>query len=112
MELTLLDPATPLLDALLDRAAARLSVSSPWIRLPTWLVRALPESITRTSREALEFLDDARYPDDETAAFLERVGLRRPDIGLAFDRWVDHLVHTRDAGTETSQSTRSAVGIR
>ena len=87
----LLDPDTPLLDALIDRAAHRLGVASPWLRLPTWFVRTLPESLTRTSREALAFLDDATYPAAETEALLERMGLVRPDIVGAFDRWVDYL---------------------
>jgi dihydroflavonol-4-reductase len=87
----LLDPATPLLDALIDRAAQRLGVAAPRLRLPTWFVRSLPERITRTSREALAFLDDATYPAAETDALLARMKLVRPDIGSAFDRWVDYL---------------------
>ena len=94
----LLDPDTPLLDALIDRAAQRLGVAAPRVRLPTWFVRTLPESVTRTSREALAFLDDATYPAADTESLLERMGLVRPDIVVAFDRWVDHLAtHARQA---------------
>jgi dihydroflavonol-4-reductase len=90
-EFTLLDPSTPELDALIDRAATRLGVRAPRIRVPTWLVRALPERITRTSSEALGFLDDVRYPADNTDQTIERLGLTRPSIETTFDRWVDFL---------------------
>lgn len=97
LDLPLLDPETPELDALIDRAAARLSVRAPWLRLPAWLVRALPERITKTSREALGFLDEARYPADQTERLIAAMGLARPPIGPAFDRWVDFLARTHAA---------------
>lgn len=106
-ELPLLDPDTPLLDELVDRAAARLAVRAPSLRVPTWFVRMLPERITKTSREALGFLDDARYPAEETEAVLRALGLERPDIRAAFDRWVDYLVRVHGVQPEL----RGALGV-
>lgn len=87
-ELTLLDPRSPSLDAMVDEAARTLGVTAPRLRLPTWLVRALPERLTRTPREALSFIDDARYPLDDTEAWLSARGLVHPPFEEAFPRWV------------------------
>lgn len=93
-EYTLLDPETPRLDVLVDRAAAVIGVPAPKLRVPTWFVRMLPERITKTSREALVFLDDATYPVDDTLALIASMGLERPDIGTAVDHWVRYLART------------------
>lgn len=112
-EYTLLDPETPLLDALVDRAAATLGVRAPTLRVPTWIVRALPERLTRTSREALGFLDEARYPVDATTAMLEALGLAHPDVGEAFDRWVRYLVsHHARAAAPRAGDAEVAVDLR
>lgn len=92
LELTLLDERTPRLDALIDRAASILGVRAPRIRVPVGLVRLLPEALTKTSREALVFLDEATYPVDETNTWLRSRGLSHPDFDRSFERWVHALV--------------------
>ncbi len=91
LELTLFDPASPTLDGLLERAARVLGVRAPSLRLPIGLVRLLPESISKTSREALEFLDDARYPHEATDAFLARHGIAHPELEATYEKWVRFL---------------------
>jgi dihydroflavonol-4-reductase len=108
LELTLFDERTPVLDRLIDRAAAIAGVSAPRLRLPIGLVRCLPESITRTSREALEFLDDARYPLDETNAWLAKKGLAHPDFDASFERWVKALLQAH-RGAEASARTQGSA---
>ena len=91
-ELCLLDPNTPVLDALVDRACRLLRAPAPRTRMPLWLLRTLPEWLTRAPRESLSFFDDARYVTSDTDAWLASRGLAHADIGPAFDRWFDALV--------------------
>lgn len=109
LELTLLDPRTPLLDELVDRAARRLGVRAPRLRLPLGLVRALPEVLTRTPRETLAFLDDARYPLEETEAWLASRGLAHPDFDTTFERWVSELTTNHRPSARTA--TRSTLPL-
>lgn len=109
LELTLLDERSPVLDVLIDRAAAIAGVSAPKLRLPVGLVRCLPQSITRTPREALEFLDDATYPLETTNAWLKEKGLAHPDFDTSFERWVRALLatHRNRAEATTIEARRS-----
>lgn len=91
-ELCLLDPNTPLLDVLVDRACRLLNVEVPRARVPVWVLRTLPEWITRAPRESLSFFDDARYVTSDTDAWLAAHGLAHAEIGPAFDRWIDALI--------------------
>jgi nucleoside-diphosphate-sugar epimerase len=91
-ELSLLDPNTPELDVLVDRACRSLGLRAPRHRVPLWLLRTLPEWFTRAPRESLSFFDDARYVSSDTDAWLASRGLAHAEIGPAFDRWLDALV--------------------
>src|SRR5690606_13685457 len=110
LELTLLDPATPTLDGLIDRAATLLGVRAPRLPLPLGLVRLLPEAITRTPREALEFLDDARYPLEATDAWLAAHGLVHPEFETSYERWVRALVARSSPASTRRPSPRFSRG--
>jgi len=110
LELTLLDPSTPLLDGLIDRTARILGKRPPRFRLPLGLVRRLPECVTQTPRETLAFLDSARYPLEATEAFLARHGLAHPDFEASFERWVRAIVGTqRVAASSIETAPRTAA---
>lgn len=109
LELPLFDERTPRLDALVDRVAAIAGVRPPWLRLPVGLVRALPERWTGTSREALEFLDDASYPMEATRTFLASRGLEHPDFDAGFERWIRYLIGA--AATSAATERRSTLPL-
>lgn len=94
-ELTVLDPATPTLSRLLTHLAAHLGVPAPRWRVPVGLLRTLPRALTGVDPETLGFLSEDRYDTTRADAHAARVGLTRPDVSQALERWCDELVSTR-----------------
>ena len=90
--LVVFDDRSPALPELVKQAAARMGVPAPRLRLPVWLVRALPTALSGVDREGLSFISSDRYDAAPMQAFLERTRLAPPDIEVAFARWVDFLV--------------------
>ncbi|MBK8588189.1 MAG: hypothetical protein IPN77_03485 [Sandaracinaceae bacterium] len=86
------DERSPALPDLVKRAAAHMGVPAPRLRLPVWLVRALPTALSGVDREGLSFISSDRYDAAPMHAFMERTRLAPPDIEVALTRWVDFLV--------------------
>ena len=105
-ELVVLDPDTPPLTELLDGIAQHLGIISPKLRVPTKLVRMLPERLTGVPRETLSFLSEDRYDISTTVAHEQHAGLTRPDGNAATKRWVDYLVSTRFGDTPQTEPGR------
>ncbi|WP_166877320.1 SDR family oxidoreductase [Salinibacterium sp. ZJ450] len=87
-----LDDATPPLPALLASIGRHLGVPAPRWRVPVWLIRALPRSITQADPETLSFLSSDRYPTGPAAALAARHGLHFPDVRTSLHLWADYLV--------------------
>lgn len=94
-ELTVLDPSTPTLSRLLTNIAAHLGVPAPRWRVPVGVLRALPRALTGVDPETLGFLSEDRYDTTSADAHAARVGLMRPDLCRAIERWCDELVSSR-----------------
>lgn len=93
--LVVFDERSPLLEALVKRAATRLGMKAPSRYVSAGLLKALPQSMTGVEPETLSFLSEDRYDARPLTRFNAKHGLTMPKIDDAFDRWVDHLVDTR-----------------
>ncbi|MCP2169747.1 alpha/beta fold hydrolase [Goodfellowiella coeruleoviolacea] len=90
-----LDDATPALPELLTLVARHYQVRVPRLRVPVSLVRRLPQWVTRTDPETLTFLSADRYPTGPATAVATRHGLAMPDTTTTVLRWADHLAAYR-----------------
>ncbi|MCE7081432.1 alpha/beta fold hydrolase [Streptomyces sp. ST2-7A] len=91
----LMDDETPALPDLLALIAAHYRVGAPRARIPVALVRRLPRWLTRADPETLTFLSEDRYPTDSAHAFAAHHGLTVPDTATTILRWADHLAAHR-----------------
>lgn len=91
----ILDDATPLLPELLAVIGRHLGVPVPRLRVPLWLVRRLPQRITRADPETLSFLSADRYPTGPANELAARHGLAFPPVEQVLTRWADHLLGRR-----------------
>ncbi|MBO2457992.1 alpha/beta fold hydrolase [Actinomadura sp. LCR2-06] len=91
----LLDDATPALPDLLRLVAEHYRVGAPRVRIPVSLVRRLPRWLTKADPETLTFLSEDRYPTASASAFEARHGLAVPDTAATIRRWADHLAAHR-----------------
>jgi len=94
-ELCVLDPSTPRLPLLVRAIAAHVGVAAPTRTLPRGLVARLPRALTGIDREALTFLVEDEYDTSSADAHAATVGLARPDLRAATERWATHLIATR-----------------
>lgn len=90
-----LDDDTPALPELLTLVAEHYRVDGPRTRIPVSLVRRLPRWLTKADPETLTFLSSDRYPTAPADAFAARHGLAKPDITTSILRWADHLAAHR-----------------
>ncbi|MGW5732962.1 MULTISPECIES: alpha/beta fold hydrolase [Streptomyces] len=90
-----LDDDTPALPDLLTLIAEHYRVKAPRTRVPVPLLKRLPRWLTRADPETLTFLSTDRYPTDSARAFAARNGLAMPDTATTIRRWADHLAAHR-----------------
>ena len=90
-----LDTETPPLPELLTRAGAQLGVTTPRLRIPTAVITRLPRWLTKADPETLTFLSSDRYPTSSAEEFAARHGLQMPDVTVSMERWVDYLAAHR-----------------
>ncbi|MFJ9717028.1 alpha/beta fold hydrolase [Streptomyces sp. NPDC101213] len=109
----LLDDDTPALPDLLSLVADHWQVGAPGARIPVPLLKRLPRWLTRADPETLTFLSSDRYPTGSAHAFAARHGLVAPDTVTAVRRWADHLAAHRfgDAPAGRRRFT-SPAGVR
>lgn len=91
----ILDDATPPLPEMLAVIGRHLGVPVPRLRVPLWLVRRLPQRITRADPETLSFLSTDRYPTGPAIELAARHGLTFPPVEQVLTRWADHLLGRR-----------------
>lgn len=94
-ELCVLDPSTPRLPLLMRAIAEHVGVTAPARLLPRALVARLPRALTGIDREALTFLVEDEYDTTAAEAHAAAIGLARPALRAATDRWATHLIATR-----------------
>lgn len=87
-----LDDDTPMLPDLLALVGRHLGVRVPRLRIPVPLVRRLPAWLTKADPETLTFLSTDRYPTAPARELAARHELTMPDVGALLRAWVDHLV--------------------
>ncbi|MGW3233758.1 alpha/beta fold hydrolase [Kitasatospora sp. NPDC001095] len=90
-----LDDDTPALPDLLTLIAEHYGVKAPRTRVPVSLLKRLPQWLTKADPETLTFLSTDRYPTDSARAFAARHGLAMPDTATTIRRWADHLAAHR-----------------
>lgn len=91
----LLDDDTPALPGLLKLVAEHYRIKAPRARIPVPLVKRLPRWLTKADPETLTFLSSDRYPTDSARTFAARNGLTMPDAATTIRRWADHLAAHR-----------------
>lgn len=87
-----LDDDTPMLPDLLTIVGTHLGVRVPRLRIPASLVRRLPAWLTKADPETLSFLSTDRYPTEPAQEFAARHDLKMPDVRSLLTEWADHLV--------------------
>lgn len=90
-----LDDRTPALPDLLTLLAEHYQVTAPRARIPVPLLKRLPRWLTKADPETLTFLSTDRYPTDSAHSFAARHGLTMPDTATTIRRWADHLAAHR-----------------
>ncbi|MFE7712334.1 alpha/beta fold hydrolase [Streptomyces sp. NPDC057486] len=108
-----LDDDTPALPDLLTLIAEHYGVKAPRTRVPVPLLKRLPRWLTKADPETLTFLSTDRYPTDSARAFAARHRLTMPDTATTIRRWADHLAAHRfgDAPADDRRFTKPG-GIR
>ncbi|MGW0749066.1 alpha/beta fold hydrolase [Streptomyces sp. NPDC002587] len=109
----LLDDDTPALPDLLTLIAEHYGVRTPRTRVPVPLLKRLPRWLTKADPETLTFLSTDRYPTDSARALAARHRLAMPDTATTIRRWADHLAAHRfgDAPAGDRRFTRPG-GVR
>ncbi|MFI9845988.1 alpha/beta fold hydrolase [Nonomuraea sp. NPDC051941] len=105
-----LDDDTPALPDLLARVAEHYQVRAPRTRIPVSLLKRLPRWLTKADPETLTFLSDDRYPTGPADAFAARHGLARPDVTTSVLRWADHLAAHRFGAVSAGRRRFTAPG--
>ena len=90
-----LDDETPALPDLLALVGRHYQVKVPRTRIPVPLVRRLPRWLTKADPETLTFLSSDRYPTESAIEFADRHSLPLPDGVTSLLRWADHLAAHR-----------------
>lgn len=113
-ELCVLDPSTPRLPLLMREIAEHVGVAAPSRILPRGLVARLPRALTGIDREALTFLVEDEYDTSAADTHAATVGMARPDLRAATERWVTHLIATRFGDDPAAKPGRfvTAAGSR
>ncbi|GAA2230607.1 alpha/beta fold hydrolase [Streptomyces indiaensis] len=91
----LLDDDTPALPDLLTLVAEHYGTKAPRTRVPVPLLKRLPRWLTKADPETLTFLSTDRYPTESAHAFAARHRLAMPDTTTTIRRWADHLAAHR-----------------
>lgn len=104
-----LDDATPPLGGLLTLLGDHLGVRVPGLRIPVGLVRRLPSWLTRADPETLSFLSSDRYPTGPALELARGHGLDFPDVRVALTRWADHLVAVKQGSGISVPGDQSRV---
>ncbi|MEV4013785.1 alpha/beta fold hydrolase [Nonomuraea angiospora] len=105
-----LDDGTPALPDLLARVAEHYQVRAPRTRIPVPLLKRLPQWLTKADPETLTFLSDDRYPTGPADAFAARHGLATPDVTTSVLRWADHLAAHRFGAAPAGRRRFTAPG--
>ncbi|MDR6865886.1 nucleoside-diphosphate-sugar epimerase/pimeloyl-ACP methyl ester carboxylesterase [Microbacterium resistens] len=108
-----LDDDTPPLADLLTHVGRHLGARVPRVRVPTNVIKRLPQRITKADPETLTFMSTDRYPTKSAVDLADRHGIRMPDVRVSLERWVDHLAAHR-FGSDMAGSRRfvDAGGLR
>jgi len=97
----ILDDATPPLADLLAHVGRHIGAKVPRVRVPVSVISRLPSWITKAHPETLTFMSSDRYPTESAAALADRHRLAMPDVRVSLERWADHLVARRFGAAPT-----------
>ncbi len=90
-----LDDDTPPLADLLTHVGRHLNARVPRARVPVSVIKRLPSWITRADPETLTFMSTDRYPTRPAHALAAAHGIETPDVRVSLERWADYLVAHR-----------------
>ncbi|WFR71209.1 alpha/beta fold hydrolase [Prescottella defluvii] len=90
-----LDDDTPPLADLLTHVGRHLGAKVPRLRMPTGVIKRLPQRITKADPETLTFLSTDRYPTESAIELADRHGIQMPNVLVSLERWADHLAAHR-----------------
>ena len=108
-----LDEETPPLGDLLTHVGQHLEVAVPRLRLPVSAIRRLPRWLTKADPETLSFMSTDRYPTGSARTLAARHGLVHPNVLASLERWVDYLAaHRFGEAAGTGRRVASAAGVR
>ncbi|TDC06097.1 alpha/beta fold hydrolase [Nonomuraea longispora] len=105
-----LDDDTPTMPGLLALVAEHYQTKAPRARIPVPLLKRLPRWLTKADPETLTFLSSDRYPTDSAHAFAAHHGLRMPDTATTIRRWADHLAAHRFGDAPTGDRRFAVLG--
>lgn len=109
----ILDDATPPLADLLTHVGVHLGAKVPRLRLPVGLIQRLPRWVTRADPETLTFMSSDRYPTESAIELAERHGIRTPDVLVSLERWADYLAaHRFGAARALDRRFVDVAGVR
>ncbi|WP_424937297.1 MULTISPECIES: alpha/beta fold hydrolase [Bacteria] len=98
-----LDDDTPPLAELLAHVGRHLGARVPRVRVPAGVIKRLPPWITRADPETLTFMSADRYPTASAVELAGRHGIPMPDVRVSLERWADHLAAHRFGATTTGE---------
>lgn len=109
----ILDDDTPPLADLLTHVGRHLGAKVPRVRMPVGVIKRLPQWISKADPETLTFLSADHYPTASAVELADRHGIRMPDVLVSLERWADHLA-ARRFGAATADDRRfvAAGGLR
>ena len=108
-----LDDDTPPLADLLTHVGRHLNARVPRARVPVGVIKRLPSWITRADPETLTFMSTDRYPTQPAHAFAASHGIETPDVRVSLERWADYLVaHRFGAAPADGRRFVDADGLR
>jgi nucleoside-diphosphate-sugar epimerase/pimeloyl-ACP methyl ester carboxylesterase len=108
-----LDDDTPPLADLLTHVGRHLGAKVPRMRMPVGVIKRLPQWITKADPETLTFLSADRYPTRSAIELADRHGIEMPDVLVSLERWADHLAaHRFGAARGGGRRFVSAGGVR
>jgi nucleoside-diphosphate-sugar epimerase/pimeloyl-ACP methyl ester carboxylesterase len=97
----ILDDGTPPLAHLLTHVGRHLGAKVPRMRMPVGVITRLPQWVTRADPETLTFMSADRYPTAPAMEFADAHGIRMPDVLVSLERWADHLTAHRFGASQT-----------
>ncbi|GAA2896706.1 alpha/beta fold hydrolase [Microbacterium esteraromaticum] len=109
----ILDDSTPPLARMLAHLGRHLGARVPRVRMPVGVIRRLPAWVTKADPETLTFMSDDRYPTGPAADLAARHGIGMPDVGTSLERWADHMAaHRFGAAAGHARRFVDVAGVR